>query len=415
MSVGDFMTFQITLETVKEAAARIRPYVAPSPIKYSVNLSKKLGHPVYLKLENLNLSGSFKIRGAMNALLQVSSDDMKSGVIAASAGNHAQGVAHTCRLLGTKATIFMPIHSPIVKAAATRDLGAEVVLVGNSYEEAMQAALERQRQTGALFLHGFNDDRVIAGQGTVALELLEQVPDMGLVLTSIGGGGLGAGVALAIKESNPSIQVVGVQSTSFPAMQLSVQSGKIVEQSTGYTIADGIAIKTPGTRNFSILKSYSDDIVLVSENEIASAVMSLMEWEHMLAEGAGAAAVAALWKLTPEIFEKVQKRPIVCVVSGGNIDVNLLKRIIPIGLKYSGRLFRLSVTIQDRPGRLAELLNIVSQAGANLQEVTHNRLYNAVGFDDVEVILDLETIDNNHQDQVIQCLTKHKFKYTKLG
>lgn len=409
------MASQLTIETVKEAAKRIRPYVAPSPVKYSVNLSKKMDQPVYLKLENLNLSGSFKIRGAMNALLQVGPNDLKSGVIAASAGNHAQGVAHTCRLLGTKATIFMPIHSPIVKAAATRDLGAEVVLTGNSYEEALYAALERQKQTGALFLHGFNDERVIAGQGTVALELLEQVPDMGLVLTTIGGGGLAAGVALAIKDSNSSIQVVGVQSSSFPAMKQSISAGKMTEFSTGYTIADGIAIKVPGSKNFEILKSRIDDIVLVSEDEIASGVMNLMEWEHMLAEGAGAAAVAAVWKISPQILAKVQKRPIVCVVSGGNIDVNLLKRIIPIGLKHSGRLFRLAVMIQDRPGRLAELLNIVSESGANLQDVTHNRLYNAVGFDDVEVILDIETIDNQHQDQVTQSLTRKKFKYTKLG
>ncbi len=409
------MNLEINIETIRKAAIRIRPYVASSPVKYSVNLSKKMGQPVYLKLENLNLSGSFKIRGAMNALLQLPQEDLKRGVIAASAGNHAQGVAHTCRLLGSKATIFMPVHSSIVKAAATRELGAEVNLVGSSYEEALNAAQEHQRQTGAVFLHGFNDERVIAGQGTVALELIEQVPDLGLVLTSIGGGGLAAGVALAIKESNTSIQVVGVQSSSFPAMQQSVANGSIVENATGYTIADGIAIKKPGSKTFEILKAYADDIVLVSEDEIASAVMNLMEWEHMLAEGAGAAAVAALWKLPKSILSKVQQRPIVCVVSGGNIDVNLLKRIIPIGLKHTGRLCRLAVTIQDRPGRLAELLNIVSQTGANLQEVTHNRLYNAVGFDDVEVILDIETIDTNHQEQVILALVKHRFKYVKLG
>ena len=350
----------------------------------------------------------------MNALLQVDSSQLSQGVIAASAGNHAQGVAHTCRLLGTKATIFMPIRSPLVKAAATRELGADVRLVGMTYEEAYSAAVDWQKNNGGLLLHGFNDERVIAGQGTIGLELLDQVPDLGMVVASIGGGGLAAGVALALKSMRADVQVIGVQSTAYPAMHHSVRNHSLIGAAAGYTIADGIAIKVPSATTFEIIEKHVDEIVLVDEDEIASSVMNLMEWEHMLAEGAGAAAVAALWKLNPQDIHNLNNRAIVCIISGGNIDVNLLKRIIPNGLKHSGRLFRLAVRIQDRPGRLAELLNIVSKAGANLQDVSHNRLFNAIGFDDVEVILDLETIDSQHQETVMESLSNHQFKFKKL-
>ena len=403
---------QINLKDIQDALQRIRPYVPCSPIKHSINLSKRLGVPVYLKLENLNLSGSFKIRGAMNALLQVDSSLLSQGVIAASAGNHAQGVAHTCRLLGTKATIFMPIRSPLVKAAATRELGADVRLVGMTYEEAYSAAVDWQKTHGGLLLHGFNDERVIAGQGTIALELLDQIPNLGMVVASIGGGGLAAGIATAIKSLRPDVQIIGVQSSSYPAMLQSVRNHHIT--GVGYTIADGIAIKVPGATTFEIIEKNVDEILLVDEDEIASSVLNLMEWEHMLAEGAGAAAIAALWKLDPQAIHSLNNRAIACIISGGNIDVNLLKRIIPNGLKHSGRLFRLAVLIQDRPGRLAELLNIVSKAGANLQEVSHNRLFNAIGFDDVEVVLDLETIDTQHQLTVMEALTSDQFKFKKL-
>jgi threonine dehydratase len=263
-------------------------------------------------------------------------------------------------------------------------------------------------------LHGFNDERVIAGQGTIGLELLDQIPDLGMVVASIGGGGLAAGVALALKSMRADVKVIGVQSTAYPAMHHSVRNHSLIGAAAGYTIADGIAIKVPSATTFEIIEKHVDEIVLVDEDEIASSVMNLMEWEHMLAEGAGAAAVAALWKLNPQDIHNLNNRPIVCIISGGNIDVNLLKRIIPNGLKHSGRLFRLAVRIQDRPGRLAELLNIVSKAGANLQDVSHNRLFNAIGFDDVEVILDLETIDSQHQETVMESLSNHQFKFKKL-
>ena len=404
----------VNILQIEQALTRIRPYVACSAVKSSVSLHKRLGMETFLKLENLNLAGSFKIRGAVNALLQVPPEQLQRGVVAASAGNHAQGVAYTCRLLGVKATIFMPLRSPLVKAAATRELGAEVRLIGMSYDEAFQAAVDFQKTDGGLLLHGFHDPRVICGQGTIGLELLDQIPNLGMVIGSIGGGGMMAGVAMAIKARRPDITLIGVQSVAFPAMHRSFREHRLVSCASGSTIADGIAIKEPSALTFSIIEQCVDDIILVTEEEIASAVMNLMEWEHMLAEGAGAASLAGLLKLSPEILTKHSGQAVACIISGGNIDVNLLKRIIPSGLKYSGRLFRLAIRIQDRPGRLAELLNTISSTGANLQDVHHNRLFGAVSYEDVEVQLDLETIDQAHQEQVMDALSKERFKFAKL-
>lgn len=404
----------VNIAKIREAEARIRPYVPVSPLKESIFLQKRTGVKTLLKLENLNVAGSFKIRGAMNSLLQLKPEELKAGVIAASAGNHAQGIAYTCKMLGARSTIFMPLRTPLVKAEATRELGADVRLVGNSYDDAYQAAREFEKQSGGVFIHGFSDPRVINGQGTIGLEILEQAPDVGLVIAAIGGGGMISGLATCLKALKPDVKVLGVQSMQFPAMQRSYVERRFLSCSTGYTIADGIAIKEPSELAFSMIEKLVDDVIVVDEESIASAVMTLMEWDHMLAEGAGAAPVAALLKLDKKAVDSLKGKSAVCVISGGNIDVNLLKRIIPNGLKHSGRLFRLAVRIQDRPGRLAELLNVVSQAGANLQEVQHNRLFNAVGYEDVEVQLDLETIDQNHQESVVAALTKAKFKYSKL-
>lgn len=405
---------EISLAKIREAEARIRPTVACSALKESMFLEKRVGVRTLLKLENLNLAGSFKIRGALNALLQLSKDELARGIIAASAGNHAQGVAYACRLLGAKATIFMPERAPLVKAEATREMGADVRLVGNSYDEACAAALDFQKQTSGVFIHGFSDPGVINGQGTIGLELVEQVPDLGMVIASIGGGGMISGIATAVKALRPDVKVVGVQAKSYPAMQRSFVERRYVTCAAGYTIADGIAIKEPSELTFKIIERHVDHVVLADEESIASAVMNLMEWEHMLAEGAGAAPVAALLSMDPGLLASVRGKSIVCVVSGGNIDVNLLKRIIPNGLKYSGRLVRVAVRIQDRPGRLAELLNVVGRTGANLQEVQHNRLFGAVGYEDVEVVLDLETINQGHQEEVLDALSRAKFKYAKL-
>jgi threonine dehydratase len=404
----------VNLTRIREALQRIRPIVPSSSVKESIYLQRRTGVRTYLKLENLNLSGSFKIRGAVNALLQLGKDDLARGIIAASAGNHAQGVAYACKLLGARATIFMPARAPLVKAEATRELGADVRLSGNSYDEAYRAAQLFQHESGGVLVHGFADPAVINGQGTLGLELLDQVGDLGLVIASVGGGGMVAGVATAVKTLRPDVAVVGVQSAAFPAMHRSFSGKRLVSGSSGSTIADGIAISEPGKEAYEIIQRLVDEIVLVDEEAIASAVMSLMEWDHMLAEGAGAAPVAALLQLDPRRLAALKGRSIACVISGGNIDVNLLKRIIPNGLKHSGRLFRIAVRIQDRPGRLAELLNLVGQAGANLQEVQHNRLYGAVAYEDVEVQLDLETLNAGHQQAVMDALSRARFTATRL-
>lgn len=404
----------ISLDKIREAAARIAPFVGRSPVKESMFLQRRIGLRTFLKLENLNVSGSFKIRGAVNSLLQVPADVLKQGVIAASAGNHAQGVAYTCKMLGVRATIFMPLRSPLVKAEATREMGADVRLVGQTYDDAYTAAREFEEKNGGFFLHGFNDPRVINGQGTIGVELLEQIDDLGAVVASVGGGGMLAGIASAIKALRPDIRIIGVQSANYPAMERSVKERRYVTCASGFTIADGIAIREPSELTFSVISRLVDRVVLVDEEEIAAAVMSVMEWDHMLAEGAGAAPIAALLKYSGHDLGLPAGKTVACVVSGGNIDVNLLKRIIPNGLKHSGRLFRIAVRIQDRPGRLAELLNVVSKAGANLQDVQHNRLFGAVGYDDVEVQLDLETINQAHQEAVMGALNAGKFKYAKL-
>jgi threonine dehydratase len=408
------MSADVTLAGIKAARERIRPYMAGSAVKESMFLQKRTGLKCVLKLENLNLSGSFKIRGALNSLLQILPSDLSQGILAASAGNHAQGIAYTCRELNAKATIFMPERTPLIKAEATRELGAHVVLGGMSYDDAYQAAVEHQKQHGGIFIHAFSDPRVICGQGTVGLELLEQVDNLGLVMVPIGGGGLASGVATAIKALKPEVKIIGVQAAAYPALERSRREGHVVAAAVGTTIADGIAIKQPTDLTLGIVQKYVDEVVLVDEESIASAVMDLMEWDHMLAEGAGAASVAGLLKLPPSVLAGMAGKTVACIVSGGNIDVNLLKRIIPNGLKHAGRLMRLAVRIVDRPGRLAELLNLVSRTGANLQDVTHNRLFNAVGYDDVEVQLDLETLDLKHQHEIMEMLGKSKFRFSKL-
>jgi threonine dehydratase len=405
---------EISLPKIRDALQKIRRFMPPSSVKESLFLQKQTGVRTFLKLENLNLSGAFKIRGALNALTRLTREELASGIIAASAGNHAQGIAYAARLMGAKATIFMPERAPLVKAEATRDLGAEVKLVGDSYDDALKAARQFQKEAGGVFVHGFADFNVINGQGTVGLELMEQIPDLGMVVVSIGGGGLMAGLATAIKALDPTVQIIGVQSKAYPAMRESFKSQKYLTASYGYTIADGIAIKEPAEVTYNIIKNLVDDIVLVDETEIASAIMSLMQWDHTLAEGSGAAPVAAIPHIAPERFAALGERSLACVISGGNIDVNLLRRVIPDGLKSSGRLMRVAVRILDRPGRLAELLNLVGSTGANLQDVEHNRLFGAVGYENVEVVLDLETLNDKHQGEIFQALVKAGFKYTKL-
>lgn len=397
---------EINLQEIQAARSRIHDYVPITPVSKSLFNSDRQGHSVYFKLENFNITGSFKIRGAGNALLSDADHSKAVNVIAASAGNHAQGVAYMARLLGRKATIFMPERTPMVKVVATKSHGAEVVLTGAVYDDAFQAALQFKQKNGGTLVHAFADAPVINGQGTVGLEIIDQLPNVGVVIVPIGGGGLIGGIGCAVKALRPGIKVVGVQTKAFPAMKESLSAGKIVDIKSGMTIADGIAVKRPSPRTLSLAQRYVDEIFLVSDDDIAAAIMSLMEKDHVLAEGAGAAGVAALQVYGEQIKNLAKGKDICCVICGGNIDVTLLGRISNRGLIATGRMMRLTVRMPDRPGQLAELLQVIGRTGANLIDLRHNRHFGALYYSDVDVEIDLETIDFAHQELIKKTLTQ---------
>ena len=397
---------EINLKEIQAARARIQSHVPITPITKSLFNSDRQGQGVYFKLENFNITGSFKIRGAGNALLSDTGQSKGLNVIAASAGNHAQGVAYMARLLGRKATIFMPERTPMVKVVATKSHGAEVVLTGALYDDAFQAALKSKEKSGGTLVHAFADAPVINGQGTVGLEIIDQLPNVGVVVVPIGGGGLIGGIGCAVKTLRPGVKVVGVQTKAFPAMKESLGAGKVVDIKSGMTIADGIAVKRPSPRTLALAQHYVDDIFLVSDDDIAAAIMSLMEKDHVLAEGAGAAGVAALQVYGEQIKALANGKDICCVICGGNIDVTLLGRISGRGLIATGRMMRFTVRMPDRPGQLAELLQVIGRTGANLIDLRHNRHFGALYYSDVDVEIDLETIDFTHQELIKTTLTQ---------
>jgi threonine dehydratase len=403
---------EVNLQQIREAKIRISPYVPQTPVSRSLYNGDKLGVEVFFKLENFNITGSFKIRGAGNALLSAQPETLKTEVIAASAGNHAQGVAYISRILGRKAKIFMPERTPLVKVSATKSHGAEIVLTGTVYDDAYASALEYHKANGGTLVHAFSDAAVINGQGTVGLEILEQLPQIGVLLVPIGGGGLIGGIACAIKSLKPDIKIIGVQTKAFPSMVESLAAGRIVGSTSGLTIADGIAVKRGSPRTLSLAQHYIDEILLVSDDEIAAAIMSLMEKDHVLAEGAGAASVAALQVHGEKIKNLARGKPVCCVISGGNIDVTLVGRIASRGLIATGRMMRLSARMPDRPGQLAELLKALGGTGANLIELRHNRNFGALYYSDVDVEIDLETTDFQHQAKIKTMLDDMKIHYT---
>ena len=406
----------VTISSIEAAAARIRSLVPPTPVLQSAFLAGQTGHNIFLKLENLNLSGSFKIRGATNALLSCDRNQLKEkGVIAASAGNHAQGVARVAMQLDVPAHIFMPERTPIIKAERTKDLGAKITLVGRNYDEAYQQAVEEQKKTGAVMIHPYANHHIISGQGTIGLELLEQLPNLGMVVVPVGGGGLIGGVACAIKEKNPNTIVIGAQAAAYPALQLSYKAGKIVDAPFRPTIADGIAVKGVDQFNLDMIRKYVDDIVLVDEEELAWGVMTLMERCALLVEGSGGATAAALSKIDKKYWDACGvENPVACIVSGGNIDVNLLGRITAKGLIKSGRLMRLRVTLEDRPGMLSEFLAHIRTAKANIHEIHHDRTFSAPDFHEVMVDADIETSNREHQKRVESVLDAAKIKFSVL-
>lgn len=382
---------RVTLEDVKEARGIIEDAILKTDILENVRLSEKTGAQVFYKCENLQRTGSFKIRGACNKIAHLTDQEKACGVIASSAGNHAQGVALGAKNAGIKATICMPANAPISKVAATKSYGAEVVLHGTVYDDAYAKAVEIQAQTGATFLHPFDDKYVIAGQGTIGLEIYEQLDgNVDTVLVPIGGGGIIAGIATALKELNPNIKVIGVQTCNIPSMKKSYENGKITSAFNDITIADGIAVKTPGSLTFDIISRLVDDVITVTEEEIAEAILFMMENQKLVSEGAGAVSTAALLS---EKYKPLAGERVVCVVSGGNVDINTLYRIMSVALKRQGRRISIVAELPDVPGALATLVSIIAKKGGNVLTINQDKLATGKYIKKQTVEVTIETVD----------------------
>ena len=361
---------------------------------------------IYLKTENLQVTGSFKVRGSYYKISQLSEEEKKKGVIACSAGNHAQGVALAASSMGIPSMICMPDAAPIMKVENTKRLGATVELVPGTYDDAHDRAVELQKETGMTFIHPYDDELVIAGQGSIGLEILEQLPEVEAVVVPIGGGGLCAGVAFALKSLNPDIKIYGVQAEGAASMFNAWKDRRYEILDTVHTFADGIQVKTPGEITFKIIEQCVDGIVTVSEDEIATAILTLMEKQKLVAEGAGATSVAAV------LFDKlpVRGKKTVCIVSGGNIDVTILSRVITRGLVMSGRMTNMKIAIEDRPGQLLEVTRIISECGANIITVSHDRANPKTQLTDCFMKLSLETRDREQIQQIRNRLEESGFR-----
>lgn len=382
----------ISLEMLFDAQRVLKEAATVTP----VIKADKIGDNIYLKSENFQLTGSFKLRGAYYKIASLTPEEAEKGVIACSAGNHAQGVALSATRRGIKSVICMPAGAPISKVEATKAYGGEVVLVPGVYDDAAKRAVELMEEKGYTFVHPFNDERVIAGQGTIGLEIIQQLPDVEVVYVPIGGGGLISGISYAIKALKPDCKVIGVQAAGAPSMYESRKHGEPIELEKVSTIADGIAVKRPGDLTFELCQKYVDEIVTVSEEEIATAILTLMEKQKTVAEGAGATALAAA------MFDKanLKGKKSVCIVSGGNIDVNILSRVITQGLNKTGRIANIVTKVIDKPGQLISLLQLISQTGANIISISHEREDLRSEVNSCVVTMVLETRNPGHVDEI---------------
>src|SRR5438270_5492026 len=405
-----YPTSMINLGDIRSALARIRESIYLSPCARSETFSQLTANSIYLKLDNLQRTGAFKERGALNKLLTFNGERRSRGVIAASAGNHAQGVAYHAGKLGIPAKIVMPLTTPLIKVSATKGYGADVILHGANYDEAYDQALERSREEQLTLIHAFDDDAVIAGQGTLGLELLQQHSELQAVVVPISGGGLIGGVACAIKETNPKVQVFGVQPARLPSMRVAVAEGKPVTLTPAVTIADGIAVRRAGDRTLPLVQKYVDDIVMVDEEEIANAILLLLEREKTLAEGAGAAAIAAVLNHKVPLTGK----KVAVLVCGGNIDVTLLSRIIERGLVKDGRLVRLRVHLPDYPGALHRLTGILAQHRANIVETSYEKAYYGVNLGDTAIDITMETRGPDHIAELLSALEAAGYAHERV-
>jgi len=400
----------ISLADVVAARERLRGSIYYSPCPHSQMLSALTGQQIYLKLENLQMTGSFKERGALNRIATLTPEQAARGVVAASAGNHAQGVAYHATKRGIRALIVMPLATPLVKVTATRGFGAEVVLHGANYDEACVEGTRLCEAEGMTFIHPFDDPIVMAGQGTIGLELLEQVPQLEAVVVPIGGGGLIGGIACAIKESRPEIRVVGVQTSRLPSMAAAMEQRHPVTLDPSTTIADGIAVRRAGDVTFPVVDKYVDEIVTVDEDEIASAILVLLEREKTLAEGAGATALAALLQKKTSL----QGQHTAVLVGGGNIDVTLLSRIIERGLVQDGRMIRLRIHLLDKPGALAELTKLIANYRANIVDTLYNRAYYGVNLGNTTIDITLETRGREQVTELLAALTAEGYEHSRV-
>jgi len=398
------------LDDIKLAYSRLRGVIPASPFIRSGYFSRLIQGDVFLKLENLQETGSFKVRGAYYRLLQLNGEDRKRGVIAASAGNHAQGVAWAATRLGIKSTIVMPESAPLRKYLAVKDYGADVIQFGHQYHEAYSRALQISRETGSVLIPAFDDFRVICGQGTIGVEIQDALDENTAVLVPVGGGGLISGIGAAVKSINPATQVIGVQARGFSSMARSLEKGSIVSTVAGATIADGIAVNQPGELTFGMAQKYVDRIIEVDEDAIAGAVLNLMEKTNVIAEGAGAVPLAALFE---DRAARAVKRCIL-IISGGNIDINVIDRILHRGAIKMGRMIRIEANIPDLPGALRDLLTIVAKTKANILNIDHDRLDPSNPIDVSRVTLDLETRGHEHGREILDILMAEGYAVSRI-
>lgn len=397
----------VTLEQIHNAARVLNGNIRETDLIYAPNIVPDC--KIYLKCENLQVTGSFKIRGAFYKISQLSQEERDKGVVACSAGNHAQGVAVSAQKNNIKSTIFIPSIAPLSKIEATKSYGAEVKLIDGVYDDAYEAAVRYYKESGAVFVHPFDDELVIAGQGTIGLELLRQLPELDAVIVPIGGGGLIAGIATCIKNINPRCKVYGVQAQGAPSMVNAMELHELHTLDRVSTVADGIAVKTPGSLTFDLCEKYVDDIVTVTEDEIATAILTLIEQQKLIAEGAGAVSVAAA------MFNKlpIKGQNIACVVSGGNIDVSILSRVINRGLLTAGRLSELTIELLDKPGQLKEIATIIADLGANVVRVHHNPGGKNTDINGCYLKVSMETRNHEHLAEIKKVMEARGYKIIK--
>lgn len=392
------------LEMVKEASVLLHDVIKETPLLYSLVFSKECGNDVYIKPENLQVTGAFKIRGAYNKMAHLTEGEKKQGIVAASAGNHAQGVAFAAKKLGVKATIVMPSQTPLIKVEATKGYGVDVVLYGECYDDAYEKALEIQHRTGSTLVHPFDDEYIIAGQGTVGLEILDELADVDIILVPVGGGGLISGVAYAVKKINPKIKIIGVEPEGAQTLNYSLRNNKVCKLDSVSTIAEGVAVKRPGIKTFDMVKEYVDEIIVVSDVDVLEAFLLLLEKEKLIAENAGVLSLAALKKLS------CTGKKIVSIVSGGNIDVVTISEMINRGLISRGRLFCFTVELHDTPGELLKISKILADQNTNIIKLDHNQFKTIDRFKHVQLEITLETNGHSHVSKIREALHKEGYE-----